>query len=421
MKNRTRIELTIDHKEPDRLPIDLGSSRVTGMHVSTVYKLRQALKLDPPGTPVKVIEPVQMLGEIAIDLLDTIGADVVGLFPPQTSFGYTLENWKPWQLFDGTPVLVPEAFNTRAQENGDIYMYPQGDSTAAASGIMPKGGFYFDMLLRQQPIDDEKLNPADNLEEYKLVTPDTLEYYTAQIKELQKESCRAIITNFGGSSIGDIASIPGASLKEPKGIRDVEEWYISLFTRQDYVQAVFEKQCEIAIANFERLYTVVGDIPSIAYVTGADFGTQNGLFISPQTYRTLFKPYHTLLNNWIHKNTKWKTFMHSCGSIRALMDDFIEAGFDIFNPIQFSAADMDSAELKKCYGSQITFWGGGVDTQKTLPFGTPEQVRDEVKRQLDLFMPGGGFVFNPVHNIQANIPIENVLAMYETLEEYGKY
>lgn len=421
MNSRERIRLTINHKEADRVPIDLGGSRVSSMHVSTVYRLRQKLGLDGPGTPVKVVEPVQMLGEIGADLLDTIGGDALGMFTPKTSFGYALENWRPWTLCDGTPVLVPEAFNTDPEPDGEVLMYPQGDKTAPASGRMPKGGFYFDMIIRQQPIDDDLLDPADNLEEYQLVGADALNYYAREIERLYDKTDRAVLANFGGTGFGDIATIPGVALKHPKGIRDVEEWYISLFARQDYVKAMFEKQCEIGLANLERIYKVVGDRPSIVYTSGTDFGTQNGPFISPQTYRDLFKPFHTVINDWVHKNTQWKTFVHSCGSIWELMDDMVEAGFDIFNPVQCSAACMDPATLKKRFGERVTFWGGGVDTQKTLPFGTAEDVREEVKHRLEVFMPGGGFVFNQVHNIQANTPIENLLAMWETVREYGKY
>jgi len=421
VNSRDRIGLAINHKEADRVPVDLGGSRVSSMHVSTVYRLRQALKLDKPGTPVKVIEPVQMLGEIGNDLLDAIGGDVLGLFAPKTSFGYALENWKSWTLFDGTPVLVPECFNTDPESSGDILMYPQGDKTAPASGRMPKDGFYFDMIIRQQPVDEDALNPLDNVEEYKPVGEDALSYYAREIERLYDNSERAVLANFGGTGFGDISTIPGVALKQPKGIRDVEEWYISLFARQDYVKAMFEKQCEVGLANLEKIYKIVGEKPSIAYTSGTDFGTQNGPFLSPQTYRDLFKPFHKIINDWVHKNTNWKTFVHSCGSIWDLMDDMVDAGFEIFNPVQCSASCMDPKALKQRYGQQITFWGGGVDTQKTLPFGTPEEVREEVKRRLEIFMPGGGFVFNSVHNIQANTPIENMLAMWETVKEYGKY
>ena len=157
MNSRQRVEAALSHQQPDRVPLDLGASAVTGMHVSSVYQLRQALGLDPPGTPVKVVEPYQMLGEIAPDLMDALGVDVVGLGGPRTMFGFENEDWKPWTLFDGTPVLVPEAFNTEPEPNGDILMYPEGDTSAPPSGRMPKGGYYFDTIVRQAPIDDDQL------------------------------------------------------------------------------------------------------------------------------------------------------------------------------------------------------------------------------------------------------------------------
>jgi uroporphyrinogen-III decarboxylase len=156
----------------------------------------------------------------------------------------------------------------------------------------------------------------------------------------------------------------------------------------------------------------------VIQTNGTDFGTQNGPFCSPEQYRELFLPYQKRVNGWIHANTKWKTFMHSCGSIMPLLDLIVEAEFDILNPVQCSAQNMDAQELKKRYGKSLTFWGGGVDTQKTLPFGTPQEVRDEVKRRIDVFAPGGGFVFNAIHNVQAKTPIENLLAMFEVLNAY---
>ncbi len=161
--SRERVLTALNHKEPDCVPLDLGGTAVTGMAVSSVYKLRQALKLDPPGTPVKVIEPFQMLGEIAPDLQEALGVDVVGVGAPRGFFGFEMKDWKPWTTFDGTPVLVPGQFNTEPDENGDILLYPQGDMSVAPSGRMPNGGFYFDAIIRQDPIDDEKLNVEDNL------------------------------------------------------------------------------------------------------------------------------------------------------------------------------------------------------------------------------------------------------------------
>lgn len=201
----------------------------------------------------------------------------------------------------------------------------------------------------------------------------------------------------------------------------VEEWYISTGTRRDYVWKVFERQCEIALANLEKIYQAVGSKVVVVFVTGTDFGMQTGPFMSPEAYRELYQPFHKRINDWIHKHTEWKTFIHSCGSVRGLIEDFIGAGFDILNPVQCSASHMDPSELKREFGDRITFWGGGVDTQRSLPFGTLDEVKREVWERIRTFGPGGGFVFNAIHNIQAQTPIENVLAMFETAREQGRY
>jgi len=389
--------------------------------VDMVYKLRQALGLDPPGTPVKLIEPFQMLGEVKPDLQEALGIDTVVLLGTGTAFGFKLDGWKEWTSFDGTPVLVPGGFNTVPEPSGELLMYPQGDRSAPASGRMPKGGFYFDVIVRQPPLDDRQLNVEDNLEDFAPISTEELEHYRRLAEKLYTETDKAIILNLGGPSPGNIARVPGPALRQPKGIRDIEEWYISLKTRRDYIYKIFERQTEINLANLQKIHQVVGERATAAYLSGADFGAQNGPFISPSSYRDLFLPFHKLVNDWVHQHTSWKTFIHSCGSVWALIEDFIAAGFDILNPVQTSASNMDPCELKKKFGERITFWGGGVDTQRTLPFGTAEDVRREVRERLRAFGPGGGFIFNAVHNIQALVPVQNVLAMYETAREYGRY
>jgi len=421
VNSRERVCLTLNHEEPDRVPLDLGASGVTGMHVSSVYKLRQALELDAPGTPVKVIDPYQMLGEIAPDLIEALGVDVVPLGSPTTIFGFKNEGWKPWTTFDGTPVLVPEGFNTEPEPNGDILMYPQGDRSAPPSGRMPHNGWYFDAIVRQPPIDNDELKVEDNLEEFGPISDEELEHFQREAERLYAETDKAILANFGGTSFGDIAMVPAPWLKHPKGIRDVEEWYISTVTRQDFIREVFEQQCEIVLENLERIYEAVGERVSVVYISGTDFGMQTGPFISPIAYRELYKPFHRRVNEWVHSHTTWKTFIHSCGSVRALIDDFIGAGFDILNPVQCSAAGMDPQELTREFGDRVVFWGGGVDTQHTLPSGTPEQVHAEVRERIEAFAPGGGFVFNTIHNVQPQTPVDNLLALYETVQEHGDY
>jgi hypothetical protein len=417
MTSRERVLKTLNHEEPDRVPLDLGASVLTGMHVSSVYKLRQALKLDEPGTPVKVLDPYQMLGEVEMDLVDALEADVVQVPAATTLFGYKREGWKPWTLPDGTPVLVPEGFNTTPEPNGDVLMYPQGDRSVAASGRMPAEGYYFDVIVRQPPLDEAKLDPADNTEDFFPISEDDLAYFENETGRLYGNTDKAVFGGFCFTSFGDIALVPAPWLKNPKGIRDIEEWYISTLTRRDYVYKVFEGQCEIALANLEKLRRVLGNKVHVTLITGTDFGAQNSLFISRQSYRDLFKPFHKTVNDWLHKHTSWKTFIHSCGSVVELIPDFIEAGFDILNPVQTAAAGMDPKGLKERFGDQIVFWGGGVDTQKTLPFGTPEEVRREVRERVEIFGRGGGFVFAGIHNIQAGIPPENLLALFETFRE----
>ena len=206
-------------------------------------------------------------------------------------------------------------------------------------------------------------------------------------------------------------------MKNPRGIRDIAEWYMSTVSRREYVYRVFERQCEIGLANLEKIHGVVEERVSAVFLTGTDFGTQTGPFISPKTYRELYQPFHKTVNDWVHQHTTWKTFIHSCGSVIALLPDMVEAGFDILNPVQCSAAGMDPARLKEQFGSKLTFWGGGVDTQKTLPFGTPDQIRREVKERIAIFGRGGGFIFNTVHNVQANTPRDNLVSLYEAFKE----
>ena len=421
MNSRERVQLALSHVEPDRVPLDLGGSMVTGMHASSVYLLRQALALDAPGSPVKVVEPYQMLGEIEPDLMEALGVDVVGLNGSRTLFGFKNEGWKPWTLFDGTPLLVPEGFNTDPEPNGDILMYPEGDRSAPPSGRMPRGGWYFDTIVRQPPIDDGSLDTEDNLEEFGPISDEELEFFRREAGRLYDETDKAILANFGGTGFGDIALVPVPWLKHPRGIRDVEEWYVSTVTRRDYVYQVFERQCEIALANLARIYQAVGDRVAAVFISGTDFGMQQGPFISPKAYRTLYKPFHKRVNGWIHEHTPWKTFMHTCGSVVRLVPEFIEAGFDILNPVQCSAAGMDPVELEQRFGDQVTFWGGGVDTQKTLPFGTAEQVRAQVRERIAAFGPGGGFVFNAIHNVQPRVPVENLVALFEAVREYRSY
>ena len=414
MSSREKLRASLSHKSGP-VPMDFGGTAVTGIHCSVIAGLRDHYGLDK--RPVKVIEPYQMLGEVDDELKDVLGIDVEGVFPKNTMFGFPMdENWKEWKTPWGQDVLVSGSFNID-MEGGDVLIYPEGDMDAPASGRMPESGYFFDTIVRQPPIDDDNLNPQDNLEEFTPVDEETLDYIERACRAAQATG-RGIIANFGGTAFGDIALVPAPFLKAPKGIRDVTEWYMSTVIRQDYIHQVFEKQAEIAVANLAKIHARVGDIPDAVFICGTDFGTQDSQFCSTDAFSELYAPYYRKVNDWIHTHTGWKTFKHSCGAVEPFMPHFINAGFDIINPVQCSAAGMDPKKLKDNYGDRLTFWGGGVDTQKTLPFDTPDDVHREVAERLEIFSENGGFVFDAIHNVQAATPVENLAALFETVREF---
>jgi hypothetical protein len=420
MTPRERLNAALNHKPVDRLCIDFGAGGQTGIGVCAVHRLRRALTGDKQWC-VKVSEPYQMLGEIDETMRRILGLDVIGIHPPNNMFGYANEGWKSFVMpVDGTEVLVPERFNYTVSDNGDILMYPEGDTSVSPCARMPASGYFFDSIRRQEPIVEEQLNPLDNCEEFGVLSDEDIAHFKSQVDDYYNNTDYGIYLTIPGVAFGDIALVPAPWMKLPKGIRDVEEWYVSTVLRVDYVCKIFEHQCEIGLKNIEKLAKALGDKVQVVFVSGTDFGTQRGPFISPQAYRDLYKPFQKAINDKIHELTNWKTFIHSCGSIYQLIPDFIDAGFDVLNPVQCSAAEMEPQRLKDEFGEQLVFWGGGVDTQKTLPFGTPKEVYNEVRNRIEIFNQNGGFIFNSIHNIQSNVPTENILAMFEAINDVRK-
>ncbi len=417
--SRERLQAALDHRQPDHVCVDFGGTWISGIHTSIVHKLKQRL-IGSGASPARVHEPYQMLAEVDEELRAALGVDVIGVWPRKNIFGYEVGGWKPFTLFDGTPCLVPGNFNVTPAPDGGWLTYPEGDTSAPASGHMPKGGYFFDTIIRQEPIDEDHLNQADNLEEFGLLNEADLAYYRQQVALLdQNAKDTGVVLLAPGTAFGDIALVPAPFLKHPKGIRDISQWYMATAANPEYVHAIFEKQCEYALKNMETLIGMFGDRVQAVVTTGTDFGTQNSLFISIPSYRDLFKPYHKKLNDLLHQKSNWKIFIHSCGAVAPLIPDFIEAGFDILNPVQCSACGMDPAELKKNFGKDLTFWGGCVNTQHTM-YQTPEAVYREVRERIDIFNQDGGFVCNSVHNLQGNSPLENVLAMFKAIKDSSR-
>ncbi len=419
MTSRERLAATLRHEATDRVCVDFGAGFQTGLGAGAVHRLRRVL-LGDSNHLVKVVESYQMLGEIDEELRQVLGLDVVGVHGAGTMFGFRNEGWKPFTLFDGTPVLVPERFNVTPAEDGGWLMHPEGDTSVPPCAWMPKDAFFFDSLNRQQPLDEAALNPADNCEEMEVVSDQEIQHFARLARDYHENTNYGIYLTLPGTAFGDIALVPAPWMKNPKGIRGVAEWYMATATHRDYVRRVFEVQCECALRSITKLAAAVGDRAQVVFVSGTDFGTQTGQFCSVQTYRDLYQPFHKAVNDHIHRLTSWKTFIHSCGAVGPFIPEFIAAGFDVLNPVQCSATGMDPRWLKREFGRQLVFWGGGVDTQHTLPFGTPDEVYRQVRERIDIFAEGGGFVFNSIHNIQSNVPTENILAMFRALKDSMK-
>lgn len=416
MTSKERLQVVLNHKQADKMVVDFGSTAVTGIHCKVVEGLRDYYGLEKK--PVRVIEPFQMLGEIDAELQSIIRIDTLPLFGSKNMFGIDetklREQVTPW----GQHILTAYDLDMTPDAKGDVYIYAEGDKNYPPSAVMPNGCYFINSIDRQGIIDDEKLNVEDNLEEFGYVSDSDLKFFAEKVNAM--DATKAVVASFGSTALGDIALVPAMNLKNPKGIRAVDEWYMSTIIRQDYIQELFEKQIDIAIDNYRKLWDVVGSKVDVVFTCGTDFGTQDSQFCSAETFSELWQPHYKRMNDWIHNNTSWKVFKHSCGAILPILPGLIEAGFDIINPLQINAKNMNSSMIKAEFGDAVTFWGGGIDTQRILPDASVEKIREHVLNQCEILSKNGGFVYNSVHNVQANVPIANVVAMIDAVNEFNK-
>lgn len=419
MNSRERLKKTLQHEDPGKVVVDLGSTPITGINANALARLRKALSLEEH--PVKINEPLQLLGEVEDDVREALGIDVADVTNNKTMFGFANENWKPWRLQTGLDVEIPINFNTTVDEEGTTYLYPQGDLTALPSAEMPANGHYFDNITRICEEFDEDHADArrDFVDDFGIYTDDELRAIEKRCNHLYHNTNYGLIGGGALAGLGDFATIPGPHVKCPKGIRELADFMVAHHTLPEYIIELFEMQLEIGLKNAALFYQACGDKIQAIQVSGTDFGTQRGPYMSLDSYRTFYKPFHKKINDWIHTHTKWKTFYHSCGSVAAFLPDFHEAGIDILNPVQITAADMDPHWLKEEWGDKFVFWGGGVDTQQVLPFGTPEEVYRQATEMISIFSKNGGYVFNTIHNIQGPTPIDNLLALFQAVKDFN--
>ncbi len=405
MTSRERVETTLRFEEPDRVPIDLGGSRVTGIMAQAYAALRRHVGL--PDRPPRVYDLMQMLAEVDEDYLEFFDIDVIGLEQPVPTFDIPARDWKPWTLPDGTPVLMPGQFDPVEDEAGDLLLSPGGRTDQPPQWMMPKDGFYFDQIdarIRLDDLDALKVDPEEYARQLPVFTEEELEQIESRGRQLYDDTDYAILGGFWRGALWG----PGRL-----------EWPILMMTDRPWAEALAEAMTEVALTNLKLYCEAVGEYCAAILMQGHDYGTQRGMLFRPELFYELQVPGFRRLNQWVHRHTRMKTFIHTCGSAYEIMEGIIEAEFDILNPVQCSAANMEPERLKEEFGGRIVFWGGGVDTQRTLPFGTPDEVRAEVEERLRIFAPGGGFVFNTVHNVQANTPPENLAVMLETVRAHA--
>ena len=412
MNSRERILAAIEHRQPDRVPVDLGATPSSGISAIAYANLKQHLGLHHGHT--RVYDVVQQLAQPEDDILDRFGVDVIDI---GRAFNTGESAWQATTLAGGQPAQYPAWFHPEAQADGS-FIARMKDGLDIAH--MPARGTFFDQsyypYLDDYPADFRDLStemgrilwaalvhsPWDHAAD-----PGFWDTLRAHALELRRTSDRALMM------------VIGCNLFEwGTFLRRMDNFLMDLVAEPEQVEALLDALMERHLAVLEKACRAVGDVVDVIRF-GDDLGTNNGPFMSPETYRKLFKPRHTMLCDYVHQHSRMKTFLHSCGSIRALMPDLIEAGYDVINPVQIGCHGMAAAGLKADFGRDICFWGGGCDTRSVLPQGTPQQVKDHVKGQLEIFMPGGGFVFNTVHNILPDVPPENIVAMFDAIREFS--
>jgi len=382
MTSRERILTALDHREPDRIPVDLGGTVVTSIALSTYAALRDHLGL--PKKPVRVMETVQQIAWADEDVLDLFGVDVIPVFANPAA-GYS-------------PVFVDEG------ERGDSFKDEFG-----ATLRRPRRGLYYDW--QEFPLAEPSIEAMERMPWPDPADPARFQGLRRRVQTLRASTDRAL---FGMAPCGHDL------LNQLWRVRGMEEGLMDLVLHVDFVEAFLDRLTQTIITAQELFLDEVGDLIDIHF-TADDLAGQCGPLISPAVYRSLVKPRWARILASIKARTRARILYHSCGALAEFLPDLIEIGVDIINPVQVTAAGMESADLKKRFGDRLSFWGGGCDTQAVLPRGTPHEVREEVRRRIRDLAPGGGFVFNPVHNIQPHVPPANVLAMFHAAHEFGQY
>jgi len=409
MTSRQRVLKAINFEEPDRVPIDLSAMRASGINAVVYDKLKRRMGV---RTPTKTFDTMQILAEVELEVLERLHVDVVPLDVGGVPWSeQQAEVGVRRRLFEGTEVFFPP--DTRITEEDDGSWGLRGrDGTPLAR--MPKGGFYFDFV--RPTMSGRRINP-DAFEPPTSVPDEQLELIARRARHLYENTDKAILG--WGASISGMGMSALLSDNITQGALD--EWLCMLLVEKETAHEMMGRYVDAVISCMKLYHEATGDRCVAWGVASDDGGTQRGGLIAPELFAEMIKPHYKRLCDWVHANTAWKTFLHSCGSIYDYIPHWIEAGIDILNPVQISAANMEPERLKQQFGDNLVFWGGGCDTQEMLPLGTPNEIREHVRRNIEALRASGGFVFTQVHNIQQDVPVENVEAMLRAAYEFGRY
>ena len=410
MTSRERVLAAIAHRSPDRVPLDLGSTPSSGISAIAYNNLKKHLGMT--GGHTRIFDVVQQVVQPEDEIIDKFGVDVIDI---GRIFNEKDTDWYDITLADGSIAQYPVWFKPEKQPNGDYFVFDK-DGTRIAR--MPVGATFFDQTYF--PYEDDYPDNYDGLDEAMskvlwsalvhspwdhAAEPHFYETLRERVLKLRQSTDKALMITCG-CNLFEWGTF----------LRRMDNFLMDIYADEENVQALVEQLMERHLASLEKVCAAVGDIVDILRF-GDDLGMTTDMFMSREKYQTLFKPYHTKLNEYVHTHSNMKTLLHSCGSLYPIIPDLIEAGYDVLNPVQTSARDMDPATLKREFGKDITFWGGGCDTKSVLNRGTPDEVYDHCRRMIEIFHKDGGFVFNQEHNILPDVPPENILAMYRAVRD----
>ena len=416
MTSRQRILMSCNHKEPDRVPIDFGSMRSTGISAIAFNRLKKFLGYT--GQPCLMYDFQQQLAYVGDMLRERFRVDSLDV--GEAFIGDIASEWREWKLPDGTDCFIPNHIDARRDAKGDVSLF---DRWGVGVGFQPKSSLYADQIsfpYQQYEEIPQRLDKADYSHilwsvpcfpfhlDY-MNSEDDYQKFVQTIRSFREKTDKAIMISFGNSFLEACACIRGR-----------EKFLCDIYLDRPGTERLMDALLEDYLAALNRVFGDIADCVDIVEFDD-DLGTQNGPWMDPNVIRELFIPRYKKLWDCVHAASECKVFMHNCGSISSVLGYLIDAGLDIINPVQTSAANMDPEMLKRKFGKDIVFWGGGCETQSILADSTPDQVRDHVRRRIEILSKDGGFVFNQVHNILANVPPENIVAMYDAAFEFGRY